>query len=790
MSTSDLAIKNKKPGLIEKVLFKNRLLVLFVFAVVTIALGFQAMKLKPDASFEKMIPQSHPFISNMISHADKLDNSANSIQVAVSIKEGDIFSKEFLETLQLITEDLLYLPGVDRQGLKSLWTPNVRWLAVTELGFDGGPMIPPTYNGSEASINELRKNVMVSDQVGRLVANNFKSSIIHVPLFDNDPNTGEALNYQTFSNNIENIRSKYQNDNVDIHIIGFAKKVGDLFEGILAIGLFAAGALLVTAFMLFAYTRCLSSTLAPIICSVVAVIWQLGLLTSFGFGLNAYSVLVPFLVFAIGVSHGVQIINAIAQVKITLNEDKITSARLAFRQLYIAGMIALVSDVVGFLTLFLIDIAVIKELAIAASLGVLVIIFTNLFLLPIVKSYTGVSQKTIARRIRFMEQNKTSPLTKLVILVNPKAARAMIFIAGGLFVFGYLYGQDLKIGDLDKGAPELRPNSRYNQDNNFIVSNYSSSSDVFVIMLKTEKENCVTYEVLKTQEDLQWHIEETPGVQSTVSISSLAKKIIMGMNEGAIKWHSLSRNQAMLNTATSSDIPSNLMDAECSMVPVIVFLDDHKAKTLKAVIASAQEFIDTNQSDNFKLLLAAGNAGIEAATNDVIESSQNTMLILVYLAVSMMVVITFTSIASAICIIIPLALTSVLCQALMAHLGIGVKVATLPVMALGVGIGVDYGIYIYNRLIYYLNEGLSLEKAYFKVLESTGASVFFTGITMAVGVASWIWSPIKFQADMGILLTFMFLLNMIGALCLLPALAKFTLRRGKSQNTSNDTAEI
>ena len=200
MSTSDLAIKNKKPGLIEKVLFKNRLLVLFVFAVVTIALGFQAMKLKPDASFEKMIPQSHPFISNMISHADKLDNSANSIQVAVSIKEGDIFSKEFLETLQLITEDLLYLPGVDRQGLKSLWTPNVRWLAVTELGFDGGPMIPPTYNGSEASINELRKNVMVSDQVGRLVANNFKSSIIHVPLFDNDPNTGEALNYQTFSN--------------------------------------------------------------------------------------------------------------------------------------------------------------------------------------------------------------------------------------------------------------------------------------------------------------------------------------------------------------------------------------------------------------------------------------------------------------------------------------------------------------------------------------------------------------------------------------------------------------
>ena len=231
MSNSDLAIKNKSPGFLENFLFNNRFLVLLVFAIITVVLGFQATKLKPDASFEKMIPQSHPFIANMMAHADKLDNSANSIQVAVSTKEGDIFTKEFLEALQLITEDLVYLPGVDRQGLKSLWTPNVRWLAVTELGFDGGPMIPPTYNGSQASIDELRKNVMASDQVGRLVANNFKSTIIHVPLFDRDPITGEALNYQTFSNNIEEIRSKYQNGNVDVHIIGFAKKVGDLLDG-------------------------------------------------------------------------------------------------------------------------------------------------------------------------------------------------------------------------------------------------------------------------------------------------------------------------------------------------------------------------------------------------------------------------------------------------------------------------------------------------------------------------------------------------------------------------------
>jgi len=118
-----------------------------------------------------------------------------------------------------------------------------------------------------------------------------------------------------------------------------------------------------------------------------------------------------------------------------------------------------------------------------------------------------------------------------------------------------------------------------------------------------------------------------------------------------------------------------------------------------------------------------------------------------------------------------LMLTSVLCQVVMVWLGIGVKVATLPVIALGVGIGVDYGIYIYSKMQYGLSEGLSLFDAYEKTMRITGKAVILIGFMLAVGVATWAFSPIKFQADMGILLTFMFFVNMIGAIVLLPALA-------------------
>jgi predicted RND superfamily exporter protein len=196
-------------------------------------------------------------------------------------------------------------------------------------------------------------------------------------------------------------------------------------------------------------------------------------------------------------------------------------------------------------------------------------------------------------------------------------------------------------------------------------------------------------------------------------------------------------------------------------------------------VDAAQTFIADNQQDGIAFALAAGNAGIEAATNQEIARAQTRMLVLVYAVVCLLVFISFASWRAVVCITLPLMLTSVLCQALMAKLGIGVKVATLPVIALGVGVGVDYGIYIYSRMAYFMRRGADVREAYFKTLSSTGKAVSFTGITLAIAVATWIWSPIKFQADMGKLLTFMFLWNMVGALWLLPALTHFLIRPEK-----------
>ncbi len=773
-----------KASFLERLIFNNRPAVILLCLLTTVFLLYQATQIRPSTSFEKMIPLSHPFIEKMMEHRNDLANLGNTVRISVEAREGDIFSKEYMETLRKIHDEVFYINGVDRSNLKSLWSPSVRWTEVTEEGFAGGEVIPQSYDGSPQSLEELRNNVLKSGQIGRLVANNFKSSIIDVPLLEsypdpNDQGTLIKLDYQKFSHELEEkIRGKYQlqDPNVQIHIVGFAKKVGDLIDGLIMVVGFFAIVLLITFVLLYWFSWCIRSTIGVLVTTLIAVVWQLGLMNLVGFGLDPYSMLVPFLIFAIGVSHGVQKINGIA-LQSSGAENSLMAARRTFRQLFLPGMIAILADAVGFIALLIIDIGVIHELAIGASIGVLVIVFTNLILLPVAISYLGISKKAIERSKK--DEVTEKPMWRVLAKVaHPNVAPFMVVLGllAGVSCFFYQKA-NLQIGDLDQGAPELRPDSRYNLDNDFIIQNYSTSSDVLVVMVKSAPEGCSTYEAMSAMDELMWKMENTAGVQSAISMVTVSKQLIKGMNEGNLKWETLSRNQDVLNNSIAR--ADGLYNADCSLAPVLLFLEDHKAETLKRTVAAVQEFADEHNREGLEFLLAAGNAGIEAATNEVISSSELLMLTLVYLWVAIMCLITFRSIPAMICIVLPLILTSILGNALMAFLGIGMKVATLPVIALGVGIGVDYGIYIYSRLESFLRAGLPLQEAYYQTLKSTGKAVLFTGLCLAIGVATWMFSAIKFQADMGLMLTFMFIVNMFGAMLLLPALARFLIKPEK-----------
>lgn len=750
------------------------MLVLLLVLLASTLFAVQALKLRPEASLQKMVPSSHPFIVNYLKYENELRPLGNVLRIAVENTQGDIYDADYLETLHKVTDEVFYISGVDRGNLKSLWTPNVMWMEVTETGLIAGQIIPQGFDGSQDKIDQVRINVARSGRVGTLVASDHRSAIVMAPLLEVDPETGGKLDYGALSRQLEEkVRDVYQNDKIKIRIVGPSKIIGDLIEGASAIAMFFAVSFVLTTLVLLWYSRCWRSTAATLFCCSLAVIWQLGIVQLLGLGLDPYSILVPFLTFAIGVSHAVQNVNTMAT-EVAHGASKIDAARATFSQLFIPGSIALLCDVVGFSTLLVIDIGVIKELAISASIGVGVIILTKMFLLPVLMSYIGISPRAVEHQRR-KEASAHRLAHAISRFAEPKMAKIALAVSLVVLATGFWISRDLKIGDLASGAPELRENSRYNRDNAYIASHYAASSDVFVVMAVSPVGECGAYPVASVVDRFQWEMENLPGVESTSSLFTSMKQVLSGTAGGDLRWYSITRNRFSSNAAHRT-LPSELSNSDCSMLPILIYLEDHKAETLTRVVKAVEAFAAANNSDAVKLELAAGNAGIEAATNIVIKQAERLMLVLVYGIVALLVLWEFRSIAVTICLVFPLYITSVLCEAIMAKLGLGVKVATLPVIALGIGIGVDYGIYIYNRLQGFLAQGLALKEAYFQTLRTTGAAVALTAVMLALGVFTWTFSEIKFQADMGLLLTFMFLWNMIGAIILIPALAALLVK--------------
>lgn len=769
---------------VESAIFDRRGLVIGVFATVTIAMVWFAAQLRIDAGFTKYLPKDHPYMETFLQYRDEF-GGANRVLIAVRTKEGDIFTPEFFNTLKEATDEVFFLPGVNRGSVKSLFTPNVRFTEVVVGGISGGNVVPADFEPTEQGLQEVRQNILKAGIVGRLVANDFSGAMIGAELLEFDPNTGEPLDYVEVAHRLEKkIRDRFSTHNgkeYDIHIIGFAKMVGDITDGAGRVVLFFFIAFVITAILIIAYTSSWRVMGLILGCSLLAVVWQLGLLPILGFGLDPMSILVPFLVFAIAVSHAMQMVSA-ARAEIFLGSDFNQAARKAFRRVLLPGTVALASDTIGFIAILLIDIGIIREMAITASLGVAVVILTNLVLLPVLLTYL-----TFAREYRVRLEQRARAFGRFWEILSRTATKrgsVLVLACGtGLLAVGLWRGADVAIGDLHPGVPELRPDSRYNQDTIAITENFSIGVDVMSVFAETIPQGCIDYQAMRAIDDFGWWMSNVEGVQSTLSLPKVAKGVNAGWNEGSLKWHVLPRNQAALVQATSPvDTSSGLLNGDCSVMPVMLFTTDHKASTIDRIVRKVKDYEGQYGSESAHFRLAGSIVGVWAATNEAVEAAQFPILFYVFSAIIILSLVSFRSVAGTLCIVLPLGLVSLLAYALMNTLEIGLKVNTLPVVALGVGIGVDYGIYIFSRFQSLLKEGYSIAEGYCTTLAITGFGVIFTGCTLAIGVATWIFSPLQFQADMGILLTFMFIMNMLGAILLLPALAVWLLVDSQHQS--------
>ncbi|WP_243393555.1 efflux RND transporter permease subunit [Solimonas fluminis] len=763
-------------GRVADILIGRRKILAVVFGIVTVLFAASATRVKLDPGFLKLIPIKHEYMRTMMDYMRDF-SGANTLLVNLRWKgEGDIYNKEFMDALQGATDEVFYIPGVNRTKVSSLFTPSTYYIEITEQGFNGEPVVPAKYSGTPEELEQVRKNVALSGQIGLIVANDLKGAMIRADLQDYDPSKGQEgqrVDYWEVQQKLTEIREKFENQNIEVNIIGFARLLGDVIYGLLGVFIFFGVAFLITMALLYWYTRSVRLTVVALIVALLPVLWLIGTLPLIGFGIDPMSILVPFLIFSIGVSHAVQMTNAWRQ-EVVAGATAVEASRAAFCKLFIPGAVALLTNALGFAVIMFIDIPIVHELGITACLGVLLMIVTNKMILPIILTRVKLEESSRQHSLRGPSPLMGNVWKALARCAEPRTAVLVFVVCAVLLAVTTVASRKMVIGDSGKGVPELRYDSRYNYDDRAINGSYNIGTDVLTVIAEAkdfEGDSCLHYEVVDLIDRFELYVRGIDGVQSVTSVAGIGKLVISAFNEGNPRYRALPRTQTGLSTGSKAFDPNlGLNNESCRAIQVLIFMKNHDGTVVAHAVEEIKKFIDANLTKGVKLRLASGNVGVMAATNEAVGSAEVTMLAAIFGALALLCLVTFRSFAAVICIIVPLTMVSIFCNALMAVLGIGLKVATLPVVALGVGVGVDYGIYLFERIQHDLEEGSDFRSAFYEAMRQRGTAAVFTAITMAIGVGTWAFSALKFQADMGILLAFMFLVNMLGAICLLPAL--------------------
>ena len=585
--------------------------------------------LRIDTSFNKTLPLQHEYMRTYLDPKVAEFRGANRVLIALIARDGNMFTPEFFEALRKATDEVMVMDGIDRARVQSIFTPNVRYLEVVEDGIEAGNVMPADFTPTPENMARVRDNIRKAGILGRLVANDFSGALVSAIVLDQDAR-GRPVDPIKVAHQLEaRIRDAIETSHsgasgIDVRIIGFAKVMGDIADGA-AIGRAVRGH----------HARADAAGgagLLPVLARGVragAVLGDRGRVAARSAGAAALwhrpdrpAGAVPDLRHrraATACRKSVRWANAAFE-----GLDSMEAARRTFRQLLAPAIVALLADLVGFVTILLIPVQVIREMAVTASIGVAIVILTDLVLLPVLVSYVHFDAGYHAR-VERRHRRSSSGCGSASPGSPPAGPRSSIIgVAALLAVLGWWKGRETPIGDTQAGVPELRADSRYNRDNDVITSKFTIGVDVLTVIVESREPVCVSHDLMTEIDRFAWHMRNVPGVQDVVTLPFIAKIAIAGWNEGSLKWRSIPREQTQLTQSTRYiETSTGLLNENCDVVPVLMFLADHRAATIERVVAAVKDW-RARQPDRRgrACCLAAGNVGVMAATNETVRAKE------------------------------------------------------------------------------------------------------------------------------------------------------------------------
>lgn len=752
-------------------LFRHPRTVLAVIALLTLFFALRIPGLKVYTDFSDLLPQEHPYIQLHNSIKDSF-GGANVLVIGVAFKDGDLFSNARLAQIDRITQAVDSLPGVNHNLVSSLTHRNSRKVWLTEVGnINSEPYYQPEFGQLSAEKLEAMKAEVVANPriYGPLISPDLKVALVKAQLIE-----GQLDYAKTFAQ-LQALRQSESAEGVSVYATGQPVLVGWAYSYMSQIlQIFICTVLIMLALLVFHFRKAYG-VLIPLGGVMISTIWGLGIISLLGYNLDPLGLVIPFLIAARAMSHGVQLVERY-YVEVKLLGDGPLAARATFNSLFRPGSLGIVSDAIGLLLIAIGSIALNTKLGIYASLWATTVIFSVLIGVPLLLSILPKPRDPEMRQTALRHIGAVCART----VAHPGAARKVLGIAG-VFILASLWASSkVMVGDSEPGSPILYPDHDYNLSSKEINDRFPGSEELYIIAEHEEKGGIKKPEVLRALQSLQAHMLSDPSVGGSKGLPDLITQVNRLMHNDDPRWLQIPHDAnyvggLMFTYMASSPIPGALnefTDTDDRIANLVFYYKDRQAETIRRAIHMAKQWVAEHGEEvpGLTIRLAGGTLGVAAAMNESAFKTNLEVLPTIYVLIFVFVMLFYASWQAGLMMLMAMLFVTALTYAYMGLMGMGIDINTVPVIAVGLGVGIDYSIYMMDRIREEMEKGISLAEAVQRTIATTGMAVSFTALALIAGIIMWVvLSDLRFQADAALLLCVMIIINAIAAMLLVPA---------------------
>jgi predicted RND superfamily exporter protein len=733
--------------------------------------AFQVKTLSFKTYLGDFYPLKHPYLK-IQNRLNEIFGGLNQISLAVEVKNGTILNPLTLDKVWQITNQLYLTEGINAGRVVSLSARKVKYIEANEEGFNTQWMMHDPPKG-ELEIDTLKNRILRTPLVyGPIVSRDFKATLIQAD-FESRVSTRKIFSV------LQDIKKQYEDDNHTVYISGQPVLQGWLDFYLPRMAQLFVVTLLVMSYVLWSAFKSKRGIFLPLLSAFMATLWGLGLTALFGYKLTPATVLAPFLVFALGVSHAVQFIKRYYEYVGKHKRNSKAAAINITRTLFVPAFTGLLTDGIAPLTLFFVPLGMVRSLAVAVGFGILSIFFSTVILVPNLLSFMK-----IPKRLEVIKEERTTLTNKILayfaqLAIDKRSRRAVIILFFALTIISLLGISQIIVGDKRPGTSLLYSKDPYNRAEEFISEKFATSDPYYIFVEGKGEDAFLNSQALKEMDSLQRYLERTsPGVGRSLSLVEYVKGMNMIMFAGDRKEFRIPEEDKTiaeyLFLYSLTGFPGDfdpVVSPNYQYANIKVDLKDHKYTTINEVLSKTEDWIrKEHKAKGIDFSYAAGNIGMLAAVNQTVAPMLTLNSLQTSLVVFFCLFLAYGWAGSWL-LFLPLIFRTLLVFGILGFLKVGLTAEIIPVVALGIGFGDDFGIYIMSRVMDELKEKQgSLKEALIESMSTSGKAVFFTGLCLTIGIATWMISPILMQARLGALLGFFIFFNAIGTLVIMPSM--------------------